>query len=92
MESEKAVDNGCKARSGCLFCSPCCGNSSVLKLFLRERGLSLPLCVHPRVVVRRLSVFRCVGSFFACVWGEKKGVVVSSARGTTQIRGGVGRT
>ena len=55
-------------------------------------GLSLRLCVHPCVVVRRLSGLRCVGSFFACVWGEKKGVVVLSARGTTQIRGGVGRT
>ena len=48
--------------------------------------------MHPRVVVRRLSVFRCVGSFFAYMWGEKKGIIVLSARGTTQIRGGVGRT
>ena len=92
-EDEKQVDNGCfGGRSGCLFRSPCCGNSSVLKLFLGGKGLSLRLCVHPRVVVRRLSVLRFVGSFFACVWGVKKGVAVPSARGTTQIRGGVGRT
>ena len=47
-EIEKAVDNGCKVRSGCLFRSLCCGNSSVLKLFLGGKGLSLLLCVHPR--------------------------------------------
>ena len=81
-----------QVRSGCLFRSPCCGNSSVLKLFLGVKGLSLRLCVHSRVVVRRLIDLRCVGSFFACVWGEKNGVAVLSARGTTQIRGGVGRT
>ena len=79
-------------RSGCLFCSPCCGNSSVLKLFLGGRGVSLRLCVHPRVVVRRLSNLPSVGSFFAYLWGEKNGVAVRSARGTTQIRGSVGRT
>ena len=79
-------------RSGCLFRSPCCGNLSVLKLFLEGKGLSLCLCVHPRVVVRQLSVLRCVGSFFANVWGEKKAVAVLSARGTTQIRGSVVRT
>ena len=39
-----------------------------------------------------LAFFRCVGSFFAYVWGEKKDVVVLSVRGITQIRGGVGRT
>ena len=78
-------------RSGCLFRSPCCGNSSVLKLFLGGKSLSLRLCVHPRVVVRQLSDLRCVGSFFAYVWGEKKGVVGLSAQGITQIRGGVGR-
>ena len=60
-------------------------DSSVLKLFLGGKGLSLRLCVYPRVVVRRLRVLRCVSSFFACVWGEKKGVAVLSARGTTQI-------
>ena len=76
-ESEKAVDNGCfGGQSGCSFRSPCCGNSSVLKLFLGGKGISLRLCVHPRVVVRRLSDLRCVGSFFAKVWGEKKGVAV----------------
>ena len=61
-------------------------------LFLGGKGLSLRLCVHHRVVVRRLSDLRRVGSFFACVWGEKKGVEVQSAPGITQIRGGVGRT
>ena len=81
-----------QVRSSCLFRAPCCGNSSVLKLFLGEEGLSLRLCVHPCVVVERLSDLRCVGSFFARVWGEKIGVVVQSARGTTQIRGGGGRT
>ena len=34
-------------RSGCLFCSPCCGNSSVLKLLLGGKGISLLLCVAP---------------------------------------------
>ena len=82
-ESEKAVDNRCSGRSGCLVRSPCCGNSTVLKLFLGGKGLSLRLCVHPRVVVRRLSILHCVGSFYACVWCEKKGVAVLSARGTT---------
>ena len=48
VESEKAVDNGCfGGRSGCLFRSPCCGNSSVLKLFLGGKGISLLLCVAP---------------------------------------------
>ena len=91
-ESEKAVDNRCLGRSGCLFRSPCCATSPVLKLFLGGKGLSLRLCVHPRVVVRRLGDLRCVGSLFACVWGEKQGVAVLSARGTTKIRGGVGQT
>ena len=79
-------------RSGCLFRSPCCRNSSVLKHFLGRKGFGFLLCVHPHVVVSGLSVLRCVGSFFACVRGEKKGVAVLSARGTTQIRGSVGRT
>ena len=93
MESEKAVDNGCfGGRSGCFFLSPCCGNSSVLKLFLGGKVFSLRLYVHSRVVVRRLTVLRCVGSFFAYVSGEKKGVAVLSVQGTTQIRGGVGGT
>ena len=49
MESEKAVDNGCFGRrSGCLFRSPCCGNSSVLKLFLGGKGFRLRLSMHPR--------------------------------------------
>ena len=38
-ESEKAVDNRYSGRSGCLFRSPCCGNSSVLKLFLGGKGI-----------------------------------------------------
>ena len=47
-ESEKAVDNGCFGkRSGCLFRSLCCGKSSVLKLFLGGKGISLLLCVAP---------------------------------------------
>ena len=46
-EGKKAVDNRCSGQSGCLFRSPCCGNSSVLKLFLGGQGLSLRLCVHP---------------------------------------------
>ena len=46
--SEKAVDNGCFGRrSGGLFRSPCCGNSSVLKLFLGGTGISPLLCVAP---------------------------------------------
>ena len=49
------------------------------------------MCAPPWVV-RRLSNLRCVGSFFAYVWGEKKGVTILFARGTTQIRGGVGQT
>ena len=46
-ESEKAVDNRCLRRSGCLFRSPCCGNSSVLKLFLGGKGLSLHFVCAP---------------------------------------------
>ena len=71
-ESEQAVDNRCSGRSGCLFRSPCCRNSSVLKLFLGGMGLSHRLRVHPHVVVRRLSDLRCVASFFACVLGLLK--------------------
>ena len=79
-------------RSGCLFRSPCCGNSSVLKLFLGRKGLSLRLCVHPRVVVGDLAIYAASGVFSPACGARKKGVVVLSARGTTQIRGGVGRT
>ena len=59
-------------RSGCLFRSPCCGNASVLKLFLGGEGFQSSLVCAPPWVVRRLSVLRCVGSFFAYMWGEKK--------------------
>ena len=73
-ESEKAVDNGCFGRrSGCLFCSPCCGNSSVLKVFLGGKGLSLRLCVHPRVVVSDLAIY-AVSAVFSPACGARKKV------------------
>ena len=68
------------------------GTHQYLSFFSGGRVLVFALCVHPRVVVRRLRAFRSVGSFFVCVWGEKQGVVVLSVWDTTQIRGGVGRT
>ena len=92
MESEKAVDNGCRCGPVACFVLPVVGTHQYLSFFSGGWVFSLRLCVHTRLVVRRLSDLRCVGSFFACVWGEKLGVAVLSARATTQIRGGVCRT
>ena len=92
VDSEKAVDNGCKCGPVACFVFRVVGTHQYLSFFSEVRVLVFALCVHPRVVVRRLSDLRCVSSFFACVWGERKGVAVLSARDTTQIRGGVGRT
>ena len=90
-ESENAVDNGCMCGPVACFVLRVVGTHQYLSLFLGGRGLVFA-CVCTPVGGRRLSGLRCVGSFFACLWGEKKGVAVLSARGTTQIRGGVGRT
>ena len=92
MESEKAVDNGCKCGPVACFVLRVVGTHQYLSFFSGGRGLVFSCAWHPRVVVRRLSDLRFVGSFFAYVWGEKKGVAILSARGITQIRGGVSRT
>ena len=73
-ENEKAVDNGCFGRwSGCLFRSPCCGNSSVLKLFLGGKGLSLRLCGHPRGWSDDLAIY-AVSAVFSPACGARKKV------------------
>ena len=64
-EREKAVDNGCKCGPVACFVLRVVGTHQYLSFFSGGRVLVFALCVHPRVVVRRLSVFRCVGSFFA---------------------------
>ena len=71
-ERRKRSRQWMQMRSSCLFRSPYCENSSVLKLFLWVKGISLLLCIAPPWVVRWLSDLRCVGSFFTYVWGEKR--------------------
>ena len=72
-ESEKAVDNGCFGRrSGCLFRSPCCGNSLVLKLFPGGKGLSLRLCVHPRGWSDDLAIYAGSAVFSPTCGARKK--------------------
>ena len=82
MESKKALDNGCRCGPVACFVLRVLRTHHYLSFFSGGRVFSLHSCVQPSVVVRRLSDSRCVGSFFACVWGEKKGVAVLSARGT----------
>ena len=68
------------------------GTHQYLTFFLGGKGLSLRLCVHPRGWSDDLAIFAGSAVFSPACGARKKGVAVLSARGTTQIRGGVGRT
>ena len=91
MESEKVVDIGCECSPVACLVLRVVGTHQYLSFFSRGRVLFFACMCTPIWVVKQFSSLRCVGSFFACLRGEKRGVAVLSALGTTQIPGGVGR-
>ena len=92
MESEKAVDNGCRCGPVACFVLRVVGTHQYLSFFSGGRVLVFSCVCTPVWWSDDLTIYAVSAVFFACVWGEKKGVVVLSVRGTTQIRGGVSRT
>src|SRR5205085_4871401 len=92
-EVRKGVYNECcGGRLGCLFRSPCSGNSSVLIYLERGEALGL-LCYSSRGVGGQPARgFPSESAVFRPMCVAEKRYWRSQVRGTTQIRGGVGRT
>ena len=91
-ESEKAVDNECKCGPVAGFVLRVVGTHQYVSFFLGGRVLVFSCVCTPVWWLDDLAFYAVPAVFSPTYGARKKGVVVLSARGTTLIRGSVGRT